>query len=41
MAGPLIVLYFLGTLVVYLIGKKRAQTERREEAGRDDERPDS
>ena len=41
MAGPLIVLYFLATFVVFLIGRKRAKAERREEAGetKDDDEP--
>lgn len=33
MAGPLVVLYFLATGVAWLIGKRRAERERREEAG--------
>ena len=40
MAGPLIVLYFFGTLVAYFIGKKRAEAQRREDAGETPENDD-
>lgn len=42
MAGPLVLLYFLATGVAFLIGKRRAERERREAAGEeppDDESP--
>jgi sec-independent protein translocase protein TatC len=40
MAGPLVVLYFLATLIAYFIGKKRDETARREDAGGpDDDEP--
>jgi len=36
MAGPLIILYFLATFVAYLIGKKREELQRRDEADLED-----